>query len=105
MATSTKRVEIRAGEYTNVSAGNPNCTIAVRTSQHLRVVVGGLQPLPDTLDCLAVRGPAGSQSNPLAYAISVNGLQPQSEMWVMPEGNDDVVHVVRGPATLVLSIG
>lgn len=104
MTTSTHRVELRAGEYTNVSDGNVNCTIAVRTSQHLRVVVGGLlQPDPATPDCIAVRGPAGSQSNPLAYAIRIIDLEPEDELWVMPEGGDDVVHVVRGIA--IMSVG
>ena len=102
MSTTTHRLKVEPDEYTNVSNGNINCTLMVTSGQELRIHVGGERPFAETPDHIKVTGPGGSSSR--ASVVTVLDLEGEAELWVQAEVEDTEVTVVRGPATIMLTL-
>jgi hypothetical protein len=93
MATTTHRIAVTAEAYTNVSNGNFNCTL-VNGNNAVRLVISGIEPAADTVDCVVVSG---------AGVIFAQQLEAEDEMWIRAESADADIVVIRGPALVTLT--
>ena len=96
MASSTHRILLPIGEYTNVSNGNTNCFVFLEYNQRLRVVIGGELPSADTLEYFDV----GSSDDSYAghrLGFKAGNLLLEDDVFVMPDGEFEMdIVVVRG---------
>jgi hypothetical protein len=88
MATTTHRIAVTNEAFSNVSNGNLNCTL-VNGNSALRMVVAGIEPEVDTVDCVMVSG---------GGVVMAHDLAAEDELWVRCEAPSTDVLVIRGPA-------
>jgi hypothetical protein len=95
VSTSTHRITVADGGYTNVSSGNLNCTVIAKTGTLLRCAITGPEPAADTEDYIEVN-PSGGKG------LSVTDLEAEDDVWIRADQGEATLSVIRGPAKVTL---
>jgi hypothetical protein len=96
MPTTTHKIELAPGAFTNVSNGNLNCAVFVPSGAKVRTVVDGIEPDAGTDVFHLVFGPV---------AFQAENLDAESDVWMMPDDEAPITLTVIRGESLVAVIG